>query len=181
MLLLSLSVRLPFSDIHLPKCHPQPERVTPSRVTRHDFPLLGWLGVGEECGKCSDTAHNNVYGEQFCSNTSCLFHKYKWRPVLNEGRVILFPMLPAWKWQNITMPYRNPLNWEKKKTATGISRSLNRVYIILNKPYKTTVSCLMFNAFRSARFESLHGHRLNRQSFFLWFLSVVLGRYKDFA
>jgi len=138
----------PFSDIHLPKCHPQPERVIPSRVTRHDSPLVGWRGLGcGDCGGCSDRAHNSVYGEQFCSNTSCLFRKYKWRPVLNEARVILCRILPTWKWQYITMPYRNPLNTEKRKTGRGISCSLNLMGIVLNKLYEIALSWLMFNAY----------------------------------
>jgi hypothetical protein len=121
----------PFSDIHLPKCHLQPGRVIPSRVTRHDFPLVGWRGLGcGECGVCSDRAHNSVYGEQFCSNTSCLFRKYKWRPVLNEARAILRPILRTWKWQYITMPYRNPLNTAMRRTRRGISCSLNRMGIL---------------------------------------------------
>ena len=151
----------PFSDIHLPKCHPQPERVIPSRVTRHDFPLVGWRGlVCGECGGCSDRAHNSVYGEQFCSNTSCLFLKYKWRPLLNEARVILCPILRTWKWQYITIPYRNPLNTEKRKRGRGISYSLNRVGIVLNKFDEIAVSWLMFNVSGSAWFESLFGYRL---------------------
>ena len=92
----------------------------------------GW-GAGSVVDAATDRAHNSVYGEQFCSNTSCLFRKYKWRPVLNEARVILCPILRTWKWQYITMTYRNPLNTEIRKTGRGISCSLNRMGIVLNK------------------------------------------------
>ena len=70
----------------------------------------------------------------------CLFRKYKWRPALNEAWVILFPILRTWKWQYVTMPYRNPLNTEKRKTGNEISCSLNRVGIVLNKLYEIAVS-----------------------------------------
>jgi hypothetical protein len=161
VLLLCLSVLLPLSNIQLPKCHPQPERVLPSRVTRHDFPLVKWRRSG--CGECGDAAtqlipvfmvNNSAVIQVACfANTNGVLFLMKL-----EWFSVLYSVVESDSISQCLIV--NPLNRENRKTGRGISCSLNRVDFILNKLYQISVSFLMFNASGSARFGSLLGYRL---------------------